>query len=71
METPTLNRFLRREEVERVTGLKRTAIRNMVENGEFPCPFKLNESGRAIAWDEHEVAKWQQSRKERARTEAA
>lgn len=71
MDTPRLVRFLRRDEVERFTGLKRTAIRDMVNSGEFPPPVKLSESGRAIAWLESELVTWQQERLATARVKAA
>lgn len=67
MEQARLIRFLRRDEVERFCGLKRTAIREMVANGEFPQPVKLNDSGRAVAWLESELEDWQRERLARAR----
>jgi len=67
-EAPQLTRVLRREEVERLTGMKRTALRDMTANGEFPKPIKLNESGRAIGWLEDELIAWQHERAANGRT---
>jgi prophage regulatory protein len=55
-----VDRLLRRTEVERLVGLKRSAIYEMVGAVEFPRPVKL--SARAVAWRESEVAAWISSR---------
>jgi prophage regulatory protein len=55
-----LERFLRRPEVERVTGLGRSTIYDKMANGEFPKPVPL--SGGAVGWLESEIAKWQAQR---------
>lgn len=67
MENERLVRFLRRDEVERFCGLKRTAIKKMIDKEEFPKPVKLSDSGRAIAWLESELVEWQRQRLEGAR----
>lgn len=67
MDAPRLTRFLRRDEVERLTGLKRTALRDMCTNHEFPRPIKLSDSGRAIGWLESDLLAWQQDRIGRGR----
>lgn len=67
MDAPRLVRFLRRDEVERLTGLKRTALRDMCANNEFPRPVKLSDSGRAIGWLESDLVAWQQERIDRGR----
>jgi prophage regulatory protein len=56
----TLRRFLRRPEVERVTGLGRSAIYSKMANNEFPKPVPL--SGGAVGWIDTEIADWQQQR---------
>jgi prophage regulatory protein len=53
-----LDRFLRRPEVERVTGLGRSTIYDKMASGEFPKPVPL--SGGAVGWLESEIAAWQE-----------
>ncbi len=48
--------LLRLPEVERRTGLKRSAIYNRMTTGEFPKPIRLTQ--KAVAWPESEVAHW-------------
>jgi len=48
--------LLRLPEVERRTGLKRSAIYNRMATGEFPKPIRLTE--KAVAWPESEVTHW-------------
>jgi len=55
-----LERFIRRPEVERVTGLSRSSIYEKVAAGLFPQPVKL--SAGAVAWVESEIAEWQAQR---------
>jgi prophage regulatory protein len=57
---PKLDRFLRRPEVERVTGLGRSTIYDKMAIGEFPKPVPL--SGGAVGWLESEIAEWQTQR---------
>ncbi len=49
-------RLLRRDEVERLTGLHRATIYAMMQRGEFPRPVKLTE--RAVAWPESTILDW-------------
>lgn len=60
--TEKLDRFLRLEAVEFITGIKRTKIKEMIAAGAFPRPISLSDSGRAIAWLESELVAWQRSR---------
>ncbi|MPZ39179.1 MAG: AlpA family phage regulatory protein [Rhizobiales bacterium] len=55
-----LQRILRRSEVERATGLKRSAIYANIAAGRFPKPVPLGE--KAVGWLESEIAAWQQDR---------
>jgi len=55
-----LDRFLRRPEVEHVTGLGRSTIYAKMDSGEFPKPVPL--SGGAVGWLESEIAAWQEKR---------
>lgn len=50
---PTL---LDRRDVERVTGLSRSAIYRMMRAGEFPTPLQVGQ--QAVRWPEPEVAAW-------------
>jgi len=52
--------LLRRYQVERLVGLKKTAIYTMIKKGEFPKPVRL--SDRAVAWKQEEIEEWIQSR---------
>jgi predicted DNA-binding transcriptional regulator AlpA len=62
IELKQLNRLFRLKEVEQFAGLKRTAIDELVKAGHFPKPIPLSDSGRAVAWLEHELIDWQNSR---------
>jgi len=57
-----LHRVYRRKDLELFTGLKRTAIDDLIARGEFPKPIVLSESGRAVAWLETDLIAWQDSR---------
>jgi prophage regulatory protein len=50
--------FLRRGDVERVTGLGRSTLYLKVKTDQFPKPIRLG--GHSVAWLESEVAAWQQ-----------
>ena len=52
--------FLRRTEVERLTGLPRSTIYEKMKRGEFPKNVRI--SGRAVGWLETEIADWQAAR---------
>jgi prophage regulatory protein len=56
----SVQRILRRPEVERVTGLKHSAIYAGIAAGKFPKPIPLGD--RAVGWLESEIAAWQQAR---------
>lgn len=56
----SLERFLRRPDVEIATGLSRSTIYDKMAVGEFPKPVPL--SGGAVGWLESEIAVWQQAR---------
>jgi predicted DNA-binding transcriptional regulator AlpA len=55
-------RLLRRGEVEKIVGLKRTAIEEAMERGEFPLPVYPTASGRARRWLEDEIKAHQEAR---------
>lgn len=50
------SRILRRPEVERRTGLKRSSLYAAVASGRFPAPVKL--TTRSVGWLEQEVNAW-------------
>lgn len=52
--------FLRLPVVIERTGLSRSTIYALVDQGGFPKPVKLSE--RAIAWPDHEIAAWVEAR---------
>jgi prophage regulatory protein len=56
-------RALRRSEVERKTGLKRSAIYKKMRAGEFPLPIGLGT--KAVAWIEAEVEAWLEAAKQK------
>ena len=59
MDTNTqrpLSRKIRLPEVERVTGLRRSAIYKRIAAGEFPQPLRL--SSRCSVWCENEIRTW-------------
>jgi predicted DNA-binding transcriptional regulator AlpA len=62
---PRLRRFLRLDEVERLTGLKHAAIYEKASRNEFPRPVKLSDNPKAkkhsVRWIEDEVIAWQEA----------
>lgn len=48
--------FLRRQQVEQMTGLARSTIYKKMSEGTFPAPYKLH--GRAVAWSSIEIDDW-------------
>ena len=60
-----MNRLIRRNEVERITGLKRSSIYLKIKEGDFPKPIKLGM--RAVAWLEADVMQWIESKVEKAK----
>lgn len=57
-----VKRFLRLKDLSAIVGLSESNIEMKVRYGLFPQPFKLSDSGRAVAWLEEDVAAWQASR---------
>lgn len=49
--------FLRRPEVERITGLSSTEIYRRIKDGKFPKPIQLGT--RAVAWTQSSIVNWQ------------
>ena len=57
---PQLQRIYRKSDLPAFTGLQRTAIEKLIEEGKFPKPFKLNDYGNAVAWTESALIEWQE-----------
>lgn len=55
-----LETYHRRKVVEKITGLSRSLIYDMMEQGAFPRPIKIGR--RAVAWRETDLIKWQAAR---------
>lgn len=49
--------YHRRNTVEKITGLSRSLIYEMINRGEFPRPIRIGK--RAVAWRESDIAEWQ------------
>lgn len=56
------DRIIRRHELDQFVGLRRTQIDCLIDKGEFPRPFKLSDTGRAVGWLEGEIVEWQRQR---------
>ena len=52
-----ISRFLRRQEVEAVTGYSKASIYRLIDQDDFPKPIKL--SARCVRWLETDVAAWE------------
>jgi prophage regulatory protein len=53
--------ILRRSRIEELTGLSRSTIYELMENGKFPRPISIG-AGRAVGWLEDEILQWQNAR---------
>ena len=56
----TTERFLRRDEVSRTTGLPVSTIYQQMSLEKFPRPVRI--SPRLVAWRETEILEWQEAR---------
>ena len=56
----TIDHMLRREEVQKRTGLSRSAIYRLMREGDFPLPRRLGQ--RAVRWRESDLEAWLASR---------
>jgi len=52
-----VQKFMRRDEVERLTGLPRSTIYDKMAKNEFPKSVKIGD--RAVGWLENEISDWQ------------
>ena len=62
--SPRSRQILRRAEVERRTGFKRTHIYNLMKVGKFPAARRIGL--RAVGWDSQEIDQWIAARLERS-----
>jgi prophage regulatory protein len=69
--TERLQRILRRPQVLEATGYSRTQLQELIDKGEFPPPFPLSDTGRAVGWFEDDVVAWQQRRLAKRNAKAA
>lgn len=53
-------RLLRRPDVEKLTGLRRSSVYRLARIGQFPKPLKIGP--RASAWDAGAVHQWIEQR---------
>ena len=54
------DRLLRRRQVEKITGMKRSTVYRRMQEGDFPRPVKIGPA--AVRWRESEVDAWVESR---------
>lgn len=57
---PPHTRYIRRPDVEAITGLSCSSIYKMMGEGNFPKAIKLTK--KAVAWNEAEILEWLASR---------
>ena len=50
------DRHIRRPEVQKLTGLSRSTIYDLMAKGAFPRPVRL--TAKAVAWPESAIAEW-------------
>ena len=54
------DRLLRRRQVEEITGMSRSSIYKLMQNGEFPRPVKIGPT--AVRWRASDITAWVESR---------
>jgi prophage regulatory protein len=54
------DRIIRKADLPKFVGLRRTQIETLIARGEFPKPVRLSE--RAVGWVGSELAEWQRAR---------
>ena len=54
------DRLLRRRQVEEITGLSRSSIYRLMQDGEFPRPVKVGPA--AVRWRASNITAWLESR---------
>jgi prophage regulatory protein len=56
------DRIIRRHEVEQLVGIQRSSIYRLMSLGEFPRPYRLTKSGKAVGWKSSDITAWIESR---------
>ena len=56
------DKLLRRRQVEEITGMSRSSIYRLMQDGQFPRPVKVGCA--AVRWRESNIAGWLESRPE-------
>ena len=54
------DRLLRRREVEKITGMSRSSIYRLMQEGEFPKPVRVDPT--AVRWKSSDIIAWIESR---------
>ena len=54
------DRLLRRRQVEEITGMGRSSIYRLMQEGEFPRPVRIGPA--AVRWKASDIAAWMESR---------
>lgn len=54
------DRLLRRRDVERITGVSRSSIYRLMQEGEFPRPVRVGPG--AVRWKASDIEAWIESR---------
>ena len=57
-----VRRILRRPDVEKKTGFKRSQIYKLMQDGAFPKAIPLSQ--RALGWDSDEIEAWIEARRQ-------
>lgn len=57
---PRLQKMIRKHQLKDYTGLGNTAIDEEIKSGRFPKGVRLTKHGRAVAWPEDVLIKYQQ-----------
>ena len=57
---PLGDRLLRRRQVEAMTGLSRSSIYRLMQDGEFPRPLRVGSN--AVRWRLSDIIRWMESR---------
>ncbi|RAU16988.1 AlpA family transcriptional regulator [Nitrincola tibetensis] len=61
-------KFIKRKQVEAMTGLARSTIYREISANRFPQPIKLNSKGTRVAWILEEINEWIEQRISESRT---
>ena len=54
------DRLLRRRQVEEITGMGRSSIYRLMQEGEFPRPVRIGPA--AVRWKASDITAWMESR---------